>query len=76
LEWVVVLEAGTAFVDDIGIGRGDEMIGVFSRLAKIDASIFDEGFDLATWKRYLLPQDLSKIDQKPSTLGIVIMKRN
>ena len=76
LEWVVVLEAGTAFVDDIGIGSGDEMIGVFSRLAKIDAFVLDEGFDLATWKRYLLPQELSKIDQKPSTLGAVIMKRN
>lgn len=76
LDWVVVLEAGTAFVDDIGIGSGNEMIGVFSRLANIDAFILDEGFDLATWKRYLLPQDLSKIDQEPSTLGIIIMKRN
>ena len=70
LDWVVVIEAGTAFVDDIGIGRGDAMVDVFSRLSMDKYPLLaKDWFDLATWKRFLLAERPSKIERTMGTLS-------
>ena len=72
LDWVVVAEAGTEFVDDIGLGSGDEMIGVFSKLANVENFILREDkFDLRIWKHFLSSAHLLKIHGKRLTVTLV-----
>jgi hypothetical protein len=70
---VAVVEDG--FIDDIGLGSADAMLGLFSRLASLKTLILDEhGIDLFEWERFLLSESLSKIDQDVPTMTFTIRK--
>jgi hypothetical protein len=72
LDWVVLIEGG--FVDEIGIGNGEAVLGLFSELTRPDKTFVldDVGIDLVTWGRLLASRPLSKIEQKNPTMNFII----
>jgi hypothetical protein len=73
LDWVVVVEDG--FIDDIGLAKGNAMIGLLSRLASLKTFVLGEdGIDLLTWKGFLASENLSEIDQEVPTMTFTIRK--